>query len=104
MDQPPDQSIGQPADQPTARRVLVHGLVQGVGFRWHARRKAEELGLSGWVRNRPDGAVECLIEGAEASVEAMLAWLGRGPPPAQVERLEVGPAPPSGAPGFTVVR
>ena len=55
------------------RHVLVSGRVQGVGFRWYAREKAEELGLAGWVRNLPDGRVEAWLEGEEEAVTAMLA-------------------------------
>jgi len=71
------------------RHVLVSGRVQGVGFRWHARAKAEELGLAGWVRNLPDGRVEALVEGEAPAVEAMLAWLARGPSAARVTGVQV---------------
>lgn len=90
--------------QPAARRVIVHGRVQGVGFRWHTRRKAEELGLAGWVKNRADGCVECMIEGPDDALEAMLAWLRRGPPAARVERLEILAQDPTGAQAFAVAR
>ena len=72
-----------------ARHVLVSGRVQGVGFRWYARERAEQLGLAGWVRNTPDGRVEVWLEGREQAVEAMLVWLERGPPAAHVKNLEV---------------
>jgi acylphosphatase len=71
------------------RHALVSGRVQGVGFRWHARERAEQLGLAGWVRNLPDGRVELVLEGREGAVEAMLVWLERGPPAAHVKNVEV---------------
>ncbi|HEX8170588.1 MAG TPA: acylphosphatase, partial [Thermoanaerobaculia bacterium] len=62
-----------------ARRFLVRGQVQGVGFRWSARTEARRLGLVGRVRNLPDGAVEAEAQGDDAAVEAFAAWLARGP-------------------------
>ena len=63
----------------TARRAVVHGMVQGVGFRFFAQRSARALGVRGWVRNRADGTVESLVEGDEAAVTEYLARLGKGP-------------------------
>ncbi|WP_233245479.1 acylphosphatase [Salinibacterium hongtaonis] len=71
------------------RRAVVHGEVQGVGFRWNARAAAQGLAVSGWVRNVPDGTVEAEIEGDEASVDAMIEWLRHGPPFAEVTRVDV---------------
>ena len=85
------------------RNVLVHGVVQGVGFRYTARREAERLGVAGWTRNRPEGTVEAEVEGEEASVAAMLDWLAIGPPGAVVERTEVTALRPLGEHGFHVV-
>jgi formamidopyrimidine-DNA glycosylase len=62
----------------------IEGRVQGVGFRWSAKRRADELGVSGWVRNRPDGAVEVWIQGPDDAVGAMEAWLRHGPAGARV--------------------
>jgi acylphosphatase len=87
-----------------ARRVLVTGRVQGVGFRWHTVERAEALGLVGWVRNLPDGRVEAHLEGDAADVESMLAWLRRGPPVAHVRGLDVRPVAPVGGAGFLVRR
>lgn len=70
-------------------RVLVSGRVQGVGFRWHTWQEATRLGLVGEVRNLADGRVEVLAQGPRARVEALLAWLGRGPRWAAVTGLEV---------------
>lgn len=66
-------------------RVAVRGLVQGVGFRWFARERAQRLGLSGWVRNDPDGSVEIAVAGDEAKVEEYLAVIQRGPAGARVD-------------------
>jgi|SRR5271165_5414766 len=76
-------------DHTIVRLVVVEGFVQGVGYREFARRAALRLGVSGWVRNRADGTVEALIEGAPAAVEAMLAELGRGPRWAAVSRVRL---------------
>src|SRR5271167_2437206 len=71
------------------RRVLVDGAVQGVGFREFTRGAALRLGVFGWVRNRSDGAVEALVRGSPASVEALIAEMRRGPRFAVVDRLNV---------------
>ena len=69
------------------RRVIVEGYVQGVGYREFTRRAALRLGVSGWVRNRSDGAVEALICGPPASVEALIGEMRKGPRFAKVENL-----------------
>ena len=84
-----------------ARRLLIHGLVQGVSYRASAAAEARRLGLDGWVRNRADGTVEALVTGPVEKVEAIAAWARRGPPSARVSRVEVFPAEPA-APGFSV--
>jgi acylphosphatase len=66
--------------------VIVEGVVQGVNFRYHTRRVARSLLLTGWVRNRPDGCVEVLAEGARESLAHLLAFLRKGPPSARVDR------------------
>jgi acylphosphatase len=71
------------------RHLLIRGRVQGVGFRFTMQRKARELELTGWVRNRNDGSVEAVIQGASAAVETMIAWARRGPPSALVAGVEV---------------
>lgn len=73
------------------RGFLVHGLVQGVGFRWFVRREARARGLRGWVRNRPDGSVEVLAQGPEASIAGLGSALARGPAGARVDRVEERP-------------
>jgi acylphosphatase len=84
------------------RRVIAHGFVQGVGFRYMARLEAARLGVGGWVRNRADGAVEAEIEGDEASVGAMLDWFAAGPRGAIVERTDVSELEPTGERSFRV--
>ena len=71
------------------RRVVVHGRVQGVFFRDSCERMARSNGVSGWVRNRNDGAVEAVFEGEVAAVDRMVAWSRQGPRRAAVERVEV---------------
>lgn len=73
----------------TARRLSIHGRVQGVFYRGWAVETARELGLTGWVRNRRDGSVEALVQGDEAAVERFLALARNGPPAAKVERIAV---------------
>ncbi|RDV84184.1 acylphosphatase [Ammonifex thiophilus] len=69
--------------------VIVHGKVQGVYFRASTLEKAREEGVTGWVRNRPDGTVEAVFEGEEERVKRMVAWCYQGPPWAEVKRVEV---------------
>ncbi len=71
----------------TARHVRINGRVQGVFFRVWTREQAEELGVTGWVRNCPDGRVEAHVEGDEAAVQQMIERMRQGPPAAQVEDL-----------------
>ncbi len=85
-----------PGERMLRAHVLVEGRVQGVYYRAHARQKAERLGVTGWVRNLPDGAVELVVEGNEPAVRAMLEWCRRGSPRAVVERTEVTWEPYSG--------
>jgi acylphosphatase len=68
--------------------VRVTGRVQGVGFRWFVRERADALGLSGWVKNRSDGSVELLVAGDAQASEQFLAAVRRGPPHARVDALE----------------
>jgi acylphosphatase len=85
----------------TTRRthLQISGLVQGVFYRETARREASRLGLSGWVRNRSDGSVEAVAEGAPEALEAFVAWCRRGPVQARVEDVQVREEPPRGEDG-----
>lgn len=85
-----------------ARSVTVHGLVQGVGFRYATASEAQRLGVKGWVRNEMDGTVTVMVEGTPDAVAAMVAWCREGPAYARVERVEVEPASPSGARSFAI--
>jgi acylphosphatase len=69
--------------------IFIYGEVQGVFFRRTAKSKAEELGIRGWVRNRPDGGVETVAQGSKSAVEKFIAWCKKGPPFAKVEKVEV---------------
>ncbi|MBL8470506.1 MAG: acylphosphatase [Rhodocyclaceae bacterium] len=75
-----------------ARQLRIHGLVQGVGFRWSMCAEARRLGLAGWVRNRRDGSVECYACGSSAALDALQAWAGHGPRGARVERVDAASA------------
>jgi acylphosphatase len=70
-------------------RAYVFGKVQGVWFRESTKNKAVELGLQGWVCNRPDGSVEALVSGDPKAVDEMLAWLHIGSAHAEVHRVEI---------------
>ncbi len=90
-------------DDRTRARVRISGRVQGVFFRDSTREKAEELGLSGYVMNTPDGDVQAIFEGPKESVEEMVRWCGQGPPQASVENVDVDYEPPGDDPtGFEV--
>ena len=78
-----------PDNSTLVRRVVVEGVVQGVGYREFTRRAALRLNVSGWVRNRSDGAVEALVRGSPAGVEALIAAMRQGPRFAVVESLSV---------------
>jgi acylphosphatase len=83
--------------------VVVHGRVQGVFFRDSCRREARSRQVAGWVRNNDDGTVEAVFEGAEDAVTTLVDWAHRGPPSAQVGRVDVAEEQPEGLSGFRVV-
>jgi acylphosphatase len=78
----------------SARRIVVHGRVQGVGFRDAAVQAAFTLGIQGWVRNRRDGSVEAFAQGDEAAVERFVQWCRRGPPLARITDISASDADP----------
>lgn len=86
------------------RRVLVSGVVQGVGYRFFAAREARRLGLAGFVRNLPDGRVEAELEGGADAVERMVGSLREGPAGARVDAVDVEDLEPAGATGFDIRR
>lgn len=89
-------------------RICLHGYVsgkvQGVSFRQATAEQAERLDLDGWVRNLADGRVEVLVEGAEAPVRELAAWLEQGPEQAQVAAVELEEQALQGVVGFIVRR
>lgn len=87
-----------------ARRVLVSGRVQGVGFRYFAQETALLEGISGWVRNLPDGRVEAFLEGDQEAVDRVERRLRRGPRGARIEQFETAEDFPIGRKSDFVVR
>ena len=85
------------------RHLLVTGHVQGVFFRAWAQGEARELGVSGWIRNCPDGSVEAHLSGDENAVERMVARMRHGPSNARIEEVIVEEVPPE-SPGRFEVR
>jgi acylphosphatase len=83
--------------------VIIKGRVQGVWFRASTKQKAEQLGITGWVRNTTDGHVEAIFEGEENIVKEMLEWCNHGPPLAEIKEVEVkNQSPSNGFNGFTI--
>jgi len=76
--------------------LLICGRVQGVWYRASAAERAEELGLTGWVSNHPDGAVELMAEGRREALDRLLEWCRVGPPLAHVSKVEIKRSTPSG--------
>ena len=76
--------------------IYVTGMVQGVSFRYYTLQEAVRCGVTGWVRNLPDGRVEAVIEGDEAGVDRLVEWCREGPRSARVDQLEVLPETPTG--------
>jgi acylphosphatase len=86
-----------------ARRYVIAGRVQGVGFRWFTHDAAAREGIHGWVRNLADGSVEVVAEGESAAVDRFEAAIRRGPGSARVADVEVEEQPPSGrSTGFEI--
>ena len=85
-----------------AKLIRVSGNVQGVFFRAWTKQQADELGISGWVRNRPDGSVEALVAGEAQAVSSIIDRMRRGPPAATVERLIEEPTEDANHAGFVV--
>jgi acylphosphatase len=76
------------------RRLIVHGRVQGVGFRWAIARAAESRGVAGWVANRADGTVEAVLEGEPEAVDSVVRLSEQGPRGASVQQVEVAEEEP----------
>jgi acylphosphatase len=84
------------------RRVVVHGHVQGVAFRYSVLRAAQQRDVAGWVSNRADGTVEAVFEGESDAVERLVDFCRDGPRGAQVERVDVTEEEPEELSGFSV--
>ena len=87
-----------------ARRAVISGSVQGVGFRFFAERAAREAGVTGWVRNRPDGTVETVAEGEQGAVARYLERLRSGPAGCRVTRFIEEETPVTGLESFEITR
>jgi acylphosphatase len=88
------ESMTSAENAPLARRFLVRGRVQGVGFRWFVEREAHILGIAGWVRNNHDGSVEVLAQGTRDQLSGLHSRLREGPRAARVDAVEVSEANP----------
>jgi len=85
-----------------AIQARVTGRVQGVSFRWYAQEQAHDLGVSGWVRNEPDGSVLLHAEGDDAAVDSLVEWCRRGPSMAKVSNVAVRPVTATGTTVFEI--
>ena len=90
------------SEQRARRRLIVRGRVQGVFFRDSTRERARAEGLAGWASNRPDGAVEVVVEGEPDAVEQMISFCREGPSRADVDDVEVREEEPEGLTSFEV--
>lgn len=82
--------------------LRASGKVQGVFYRQSMKVEARKLGVSGWVRNLPDGSVEALLEGEPGSIDRLVEWARRGPAGSRVDSVETSEREPSGAQSFEV--
>lgn len=85
-----------------ARQIIVTGRVQGVFFRAWTKEQADQLAVTGWVRNRPDGSVEAHVEGDELAIERMVELMRSGPSGAGVSDVMVEHVEPSGSRHFDI--
>ncbi|HEY9725159.1 MAG TPA: acylphosphatase [Chroococcales cyanobacterium] len=93
-----------PLHEQIRAHVFISGRVQGVGYRFSTLDRANELGISGWVRNLPDRRVEAVFEGSQTAVEEMIQWCNRGPRGAVVNDVAVEYEVPEGLQGFEIRR
>jgi acylphosphatase len=93
-----------PLHEQIRAHVFISGRVQGVGYRFSTLDRANELGISGWVRNLPDRRVEAVFEGSQTAVEEMIQWCDRGPRGAVVNDVAVEYEVPEGLQGFEIKR
>lgn len=85
-----------------AKRITVHGRVQGVGFRYFVQHVGNRIGVAGNVRNCPDGTVEIVVEGSEKKIAEFITQVERGPSLSRVERVEVVDIPAEGHGSFLI--
>ena len=103
MAAPEDGPVAESSQEIRAVELSIYGRVQGVWFRDSARRRAEELGLSGHVRNDPDGSVFLHAEGEPTELDRLIEWCHEGSPLAEVERVVQKQSVPKGQKGFRIV-
>ncbi|MBO2533706.1 acylphosphatase [Planifilum fulgidum] len=84
------------------KRIVVHGRVQGVGFRYHVYQQALRLGIHGWVKNLPDGTVEIDAEGPASRMEPFVEAVKKGSPASKVTHLDIRDAEPAGFQQFEI--
>ena len=84
-------------------KIKVFGSVQGVGFRYLTKNRADNLGLKGFIRNEKDGSVYIEIEGGEGSLEKFVEWCRQGPEFSKVKKIETGGGKPEGFSDFLIV-
>jgi acylphosphatase len=97
------KEMSSPEKAVQARRFVVRGRVQGVGFRWFVEREAKTLGIAGWVRNNPDSSVEVLAMGTRDQLAGLRSRLKQGPRAARVDNVEESEAKPvSGMTNFRI--
>ncbi len=84
--------MSKPEQSVEARRFVVRGRVQGVGFRWFVEREAHLLGIAGWVRNSSDGSVEVVAQGTRDQLAGLHGRLREGPRASRVDEVDVSPA------------
>lgn len=90
------------ANNNITKRLYIHGRVQGVSYRYWTQKKAQNLGLYGWVRNRADGSVEAIAHGQAEQVEALITACKKGPALASVKHIDVEDAEYNGANEFEI--
>ncbi|NNF98500.1 MAG: acylphosphatase [Desulfobacteraceae bacterium] len=73
----------------TTAHVIITGRVQGVFYRAETKRASERIGVTGWVRNRPDGSVEAVLQGSEDGVNRTIDWCQKGSPHSRVEKIDI---------------
>ncbi|MEO1133058.1 MAG: acylphosphatase [Cyanobacteria bacterium J06639_1] len=99
---PPERPQPAPNREIHRVRVSISGRVQGVGYRFHTQQMARSLGVTGWVRNLPDGRVEAVFEASSDRLERAVQWCHRGSPAAEVSQVETQTETPEGLRGFEI--